>query len=56
MNSNAINEVQIKMEAATARIEETEGILNESEGKNMGERRWEKDREKLRIERGELEK
>ena len=36
MNSNAINEVQIKMEAATARIEETEGRLNESEGKICG--------------------
>ena len=36
MNSNAINEVQIKMEAATAWIEETKGRLNESEGKICG--------------------
>ena len=54
MNSNAINEVQIKMEAATARIEETEGRLNESEGKNMGERRWEKDREKMEDPEGRI--
>ena len=39
MNSNGINEVQFKMEAATARIEETEGRLNELEDKNMGKRR-----------------
>ena len=39
MNSNAINEVQIKMEAATVRIEKTQGRLNESEGKNVGKRR-----------------
>ena len=54
MNSNAINEVQIKMEAATARIEKTQGRLNESEGKNVGKRRWEKDREKMEDREGRI--
>ena len=54
MNSNAINEVQIKMEAATVRIEKTQGRLNESEGKNVGKRRWEKDREKMEDQEGRI--
>ena len=52
MNSNAINEVQIKMEAATARIEETEGRLNQLV--KMGKWRLEKDREKIEDREGRI--